>query len=435
MRWTFNQSKREYIIAELSRYWPKNKKLIWDLPIEKKDFSFEECVPPVMEWVKWPEWAHKYSIEGQVFVPHHMMFDKEKSWEKIDWFAVAFWYLNVVAEQSFERQYGPIHSYSFKLKAWDENIWKYAWVNRIALFLRLWVGKIQNKDSTELLGDIAKESIILTHDIDAVTKTFAIRFKQAIFYLFNSFKSLFNARYKLSLSNMYHFWRFLFSHDDYWCFDKILELEDKYHLRSHFNFYAGLGGWDRNIKQLFYDPAYNVFDNKLRSQIQQMVNNGWTIGLHQSINNWHNKEQMLFEKKRLEQALGKEVFSCRQHWLRFSWQKTWVAQEEAGFHLDTTLGFNDRSGFRNSACLEYHPWNFENDRPMTIKVIPMILMDSQLYNYHNYSDDDRIQEMHKWISEVKNVFGIATVLWHQRVMSDDYGWGDGYKNLIRLVIA
>ena len=124
------------------------------------------------------------------------------------------------------------------------------------------------------------------------------------------------------------------------------------------------------------------------------------------------------------------MFSCRQHWLRFSWQKTWVAQEEAGFLLDTTLGFNDRSAFRNSACLEYHPWNFQHDGRMDIKVIPMILMDSQLYNYHNYSDDGRIQEMRKWIDEIKGVFGIATVLWHQRVMSDDYGWGDGYHYLV-----
>jgi len=142
---------------------------------------------------------------------------------------------------------------------------------------------------------------------------------------------------------------------------------------------------------------------------------------------------MFEEKARLEKALEEPVKSCRQHWLRFSWSKTWKKQETAGFKLDTTLGFNDRPGFRNGLASSFQPWDIEHHKPLKISAAPMILMDSHLYDYKNLGGHERKVEIESWINEIYNVHGTATIIWHQRTMSQDYGWYKDYEYLLSLI--
>ena len=139
------------------------------------------------------------------------------------------------------------------------------------------------------------------------------------------------------------------------------------------------------------------------------------------------------ERKHLETALDASVTTCRQHWLRFSFADTWRCQEVAGLKQDMTLGFNDRPGFRNGSALAFRPWNGEKRCSMDIVSIPMVMMDSHFYDYKQLREEEVTIEMTKWVREIKEVHGQATVIWHQRVMSQDYGWEDGYKSLLTLV--
>ena len=52
-------------------------------------------------------------------------------------------------ERIWEKKFGPIHSYSFRLKGWDNRVWDYAWVNRIALFLKSWSIKLNQEELFE----------------------------------------------------------------------------------------------------------------------------------------------------------------------------------------------------------------------------------------------------------------------------------------------
>ena len=60
-------------------------------------------------------------------------------------------------------------------------------------------------------------------------------------------------------------------------------------------------------------------------------------------------------------------------------------------------------------------------------------MDSQFYDYAPMNDQERYVKMKSWIDEIRAVHGQATVIWHQRVFSSDYGWGGGYKTLLEIV--
>ena len=133
------QNQRDYISKTLSGYWKDNGSLISELPIPVIQVSANLPSPPKMDRVPLPDWAQDIGVEGEILIPHELIFGETGSdWQKVDWLGAAFWYLNGTAERAFEQAQGPIHSNSFRLKGWDPRIWERAWVNRIALFLRRW---------------------------------------------------------------------------------------------------------------------------------------------------------------------------------------------------------------------------------------------------------------------------------------------------------
>jgi hypothetical protein len=276
--------------------------------------------------------------------------------------------------------------------------------------------------------------LLLTHDVDAVTHTLAVEFKQAAFSLFNSLRLLVRGEPGEACRRAARAARFLLSiNKDYNQVNRVMELESKRGLKSCFHFYGGAEGWRRNLKQLLMDPAYDIEGAELKRILEKIVADGFEIGLHPSFDTWENAGMIGRERSRLERACGLPVSACRQHWFRFSWDKTWQAQQEAGLLHDSTLGFNDRPGFRNSAALRMHPWDAAAMRPMHIETIPTVFMDSQFYDYELMDGEQRRREMQRWIDEVRAVGGTAAVLWHPHTLSRDFGWGAGFEELLNII--
>jgi hypothetical protein len=424
------REKRKYIIDCLDRYWPTQRDFVGKFLKVERNLPEQEILPARGELISMPDWAEDIAVDGCILVPKWAFEQADSKWDKVDWVAVCFWYLNSVAEREHEKQSGPIHSYSFRLKDWDERFWQYAWVNRIALFIRRWIAHESGHNENELFDQVPQAQILLTHDVDAISKTLAIRLKQTIFNAINAIRYLPKGKLVFSAAKAKKAFGFLLSKDDYWCFDKILRLEERQGVKSIFNFYAGKPGNKRNLKERFFDPAYDIHGQRLAEQIKMMCATGWEIGLHQSFDSWEDKQRMREEKENLENIVKTPIESCRQHWLRFSFNRTWKVQQSLGLKRDTTLGFNDRPGFRNSAAVAFCPWDHSADGAMQIESIPLVLMDSHLYDYQYYNDEDRERQLKYWLDEIRFVGGEASVVWHQRVMSKDYDWAKGYEQLL-----
>jgi len=97
--------------------------------------------------------------------------------------------------------------------------------------------------------------------------------------------------------------------------------------------------------------------------------------------------------------------------------------------------FNDRAGLRTGAALSWSPWNPRTGRPHTLHALPTVLMDSHLYDYQMLAADDRRATMRAWLDEVVAVAGQAAVLWHPHTLSDDYGWREGFEELLVAIQA
>jgi len=418
-------------ISSLSKYWPNDSESVANLVI-KNTIPSEIIIPVKLESIALPQWAQCFGIEGCILVPAEVAVTS-KDWKEINWWYVVYWYLNCLAERKHEQEHGPIHSFSFKLKGWDSRMWGHAWVNRIAMFLKCWLERENKNIKCHALVENLPTEIYLTHDLDAIKKTFAIRFKQTIFHGFNAVREILKGNVKASIVKLATAILFFFRREDYQNFDKLkINKKNSLITKQIVNVYAGKTGWKRTFKQMLFDPAYDISAGDTVDELRNLIKHDIEIGLHQSFDAWHEGDLLSSESEVVRKSLNQSITTCRQHWLRFSFDKTWQAQSVNGFLEDTTLGFNDRPGFRNGAAIGFNPiQNGDFNRLLPIESIPMVLMDSHLYDYQVLDDDGREKELSKWIDELEFVGGKASIIWHPHTLGRDYGWGSGFDALIK----
>ena len=422
---------RDRVLSTAPGYFPvESIPLFVDLPIPASRVTSSVTA----SLVKLPEWAQDLGVGTTpgLLVPDYCIDNPaDPDWRKVDWWLAAFQLVTCQAEYRIETDRDVVHSYSSRLPESMSTCWDRAWVNRIYLFLRRWVVHSHGVAESELFGARRPGVIYLTHDVDYVSKSLALRFKQCAFVSFNICRSLLKGNFTVMGELFSRLMRFGLGGGNYWQFPSIQALEAEYGVTSFWNFYGGAGGFARSASELLLDPCYRVADQKICAQLMELQETGHRVGLHQGFHSWQDSERMMSEKARVEASLGCRINSCRQHWLRFSFEKTWKAQEMAGFELDGTLGFNDRAGFRNSAALRMPAWiNSDCRFSDSLTTVPMVLMDSHLFDYGQLEADARKQVIDYYLDEIDFVGGEASVIWHHRVFHSDYGWGDDYKYLL-----
>lgn len=425
-------AQRQWVLSCGERYWPGTQHFLAELPIP--DVGDVDASP---RWthLALPPWASDLGVMGTLMVDAGCLTPERPGapWESCDWIRAAWLHLTGALERAQEAKRGSIASYAFRLQNAPSELFDHAWANRIFLFLRRWAAVSQGSSEERMFGPLPAAEIILTHDVDAVKKTLELRFKQSAFHGFNAIRSI--GHPKRAIDSVARAIQFGALGGRFHTLETVRSLERAHGLTSTLHFYGGRPGWRRgNVARLLIDPAYDIGSPYLTNELHELIAGGWVVGLHQSTEAWRDRDIMLTERRRLAAAAGIEIAVCRQHWLRFSWADTWLAQQAAGLTTDSTLGFNDRPGFRNGAALAFSPWNFSADRPMTGFVAqPMVFMDSHFYDYQPMHDEERLAAMQSWLREVRAVHGVATVNWHTHTITDAYGWRSGYEQLLGLL--
>jgi len=424
---------RRWVLSCGERYWPNGSDALTDLPIPAAptDSDAGELTRILL-----PDWATDLAVDRSLLAYSGTVVDgpQPQDWQRCDWLTTAWYMLTGHTERSFELRNGPVLSYAFRLPSDKQPLFERAWVNRIFLFLRRWAARERGVAEEVLFGPVPTAEIVLTHDVDAIRLTPEIRAKQAAFQLANGASAVLRGRPGIAGKRLTDATRFAFAPANLRTLRQVRDMERAAGLRSILHFYGGAPGLKRRTpRRLLIDPAYDINSSYLRDELAAFHEGGWTIGLHQSFDAWQDESAMSTERQRVAASASVEVVHCRQHWLHFSWQSTWAAQEAAGLFFDSTLGFNDRPGFRAGHALRIKPWDFARDASMRIEVTPMLFMDSHFYDYANLNSAPVTEEMKRWLDEVELVGGEITVNWHTHTITDIYGWGDGYEQLLGLL--
>lgn len=426
---------RRHLIETGRRYWQKSEECILQLaknaPALNADSPFQGYTAVAV-----PDWAADLGVGS----PPYLLVDSraiqtgsEPAFDRCDWWLASDLMLNGSAEREHEARHGPVHSFSWRLDI-DPHAFDHAWVNRFLLIIRRLAARQTGRSEAALFGPLPSAEIIITHDVDAVTMRPELRLKQGSFQLANAIRHLWRGRFRAASERLAAAARFSMGPSDFWTFNQMIASLERRGLRSRLHFYAGPRGLRRGWPGYLMDPGYDCADPRIVDLLHNLIQSGFEVGLHPSYGSWASTNMIARQRERLTHALGQPVTACRQHWLRFSWEKTWIAQAGAGILLDSTLGFNDRPGFRNGAALRFRPsLPLRSGLPITAE--PMILMDSHLYDYDLDACRDLGGSIERWIGEVKAVGGVATVLWHPHTLDRSYGWGKGFEVLVDVVSA
>ncbi|GGF13894.1 DUF7033 domain-containing protein [Hymenobacter cavernae] len=137
-------------------------------------------------------------------------------------------------------------------------------------------------------------------------------------------------------------------------------------------------------------------------------------GLHGSIGTAVHGGNLKEEEHRLQRCIKGQVAGIRFHYLQWEPRITPVIVSSLMFRFDTTLGFAEHFGFRNSYCLPFQPFLFLNGHVASFLEIPLNVMDATLHhpNYLQLAPDEILPALTPMFQEIERFGGVCTVLWH-----------------------
>jgi peptidoglycan/xylan/chitin deacetylase (PgdA/CDA1 family) len=223
--------------------------------------------------------------------------------------------------------------------------------------------------------------------------------------------------------NAFYHAKSLFLKDSYWQFNKIIEIENKYKVKStYFILNESYPFKIFDIKSWALSVGYyNIKNKRLVKILKYLDTNGWEIGVHGSYLSYNKLSLLKKEKEDLENIIGHNIDGIRQHFLNMD-KETWFLQKEAGFKYDSSFGNKAQAGFQDNKYHLFTPIGMTD-----FHVVPLIIMDSRLMN-----EPDPWYRVLEIIDEAVLNNACLVLNWHQRVFNENEF--PAYSNLyIRII--
>jgi peptidoglycan/xylan/chitin deacetylase (PgdA/CDA1 family) len=157
---------------------------------------------------------------------------------------------------------------------------------------------------------------------------------------------------------------------------------------------------------------------RIREVVRWIADHGFDVGLHGSYWSALDVDALAKEKAVLERVVEHPVRSIRQHFLHWNILSTPRLQDEAGFAVDSTLGFNRHVGFRAGTCLPFHHFDAKNNRRLNLLQVPLIVQDAPLLADNSLELNEQLawRVVQLLLDRVAHVSGVFTLLVHPHTL-------------------
>jgi hypothetical protein len=139
------------------------------------------------------------------------------------------------------------------------------------------------------------------------------------------------------------------------------------------------------------------------------------VGLHASLGTAQHGGQFKRDEHRLQQLRnGVKAYGIRFHYLQWEPRITPVLLHTLLYEYDSTLGFAEHYGFRNSYCLPFQLFDFSTGKPFDFLELPLNVMDATLHhpNYLQLAPIEILPALRPMFQEIERFGGVCTLLWH-----------------------
>lgn len=274
-----------------------------------------------------------------------------------------------------------------------------------------------------------KFALCLTHDIDRFN-TWTLRkvLRNIEYYLRNKYFT----NIKLFISRLFRLLRSIINRNNWMGnFELIAKEEKKYDYHSSFYFVAQ--------KHDPLDPSYKLDSPTLRERLKFLDRKGIEIGLHGSLASADSSNYLNQEKILLQEAINKNVYGGRQHFLRFRYPHTFYNIEQASLRYDSTLGFATDLGYRVGVSFPYKPFNRKEKKAYDFYEIPLVIMDTALIKnekLHVLEGEifkNTFKKIENFLEKAYQYNGCLTILWHNSEFDplDVTGYTKMYKDILK----
>jgi peptidoglycan/xylan/chitin deacetylase (PgdA/CDA1 family) len=326
-------------------------------------------------------------------------------------------------EQGHRDRYGCFeYSFSERYRAgrlWEPELDRWAAQER---------GKLAGGVELEPLWPDGKPFVVsVTHDVDMVstasTPAQALRGIRRKLTTVESRQGRERIVRLLLADGQAHYWRLARTPPTAGSLERCFELELERGIRGTYFFSVYPAG-----RSSAYDCLYRLDDPCLFRGRQRTISElvtilaaeGAEIGLHGSFASALDGDRLAEERTALERATGLAVTTTRQHFLRWDVRATPRAQERAGLAVDSSVGFNRNVGFRAGTSLPFRLFDLEQDRPLDVLELPLLLQDGPLLAPDGLALDVPLARRltAQLLDTVAEVGGVATVLYHPNSLAD-----------------
>ena len=151
----------------------------------------------------------------------------------------------------------------------------------------------------------------------------------------------------------------------------------------------------------------------ISSRIEALEAAGSEVRLHASIGTATDLDHLTREAM---VALGTPTIvpGIRFHYLQWEPRVTPALLDDLAFEYDSTLGFAEHYGFRNSYCLPFQLFDFRTGQAHDFLEIPLNVMDATLHHprYLQLVPEEVLPTLLPMFREIERFRGVCTVLWH-----------------------
>ena len=194
-------------------------------------------------------------------------------------------------------------------------------------------------------------------------------------------------------------WRYK-QKDEWNNFDLLIKLANENNIKSTFYFLP-------KTKNR-YDSRYQFSDKQISKILCGLNEQGFEVGFHVPLDKNFDKQK----STKLLKTITSSRLAVRRHYLAIDYPQSYIDDGQEGVLYDSSFGFSEQEGFRNSYCLPFRPYDHRHEKMVETWVIPLVAMDVTMLLKKNMTLSQIDKVVDQLTDEAASFGGVFSLLWH-----------------------